>query len=257
MATTPFIRDVPAAEALAAWSAGCAAVGCPARVDGVRMGLQEAVGRVTAEPVWATRSSPSFDASAMDGIAVRAAETIGASESTPVLIDPGRYVVVDTGDPLPEGFDAVVMREHVHYDDAGRAELRGAAAPYQHVRSIGEDVSAAELLLPTGHRLRPVDVAAAGAAGAGDAVGARAPVVAVLPTGDEIRPVGTEPAAGVILDTNSLMLVAQAEAAGCDAWRSDIVPDDPAAIAAAVRDAAGRAGLAIRLGGPRAGAREH
>jgi putative molybdopterin biosynthesis protein len=251
--TKPFIRDVPAAEALAAWSAACAAAGCPTRVDAVRMGLHEAVGRVTTEPVWATRSSPSFDASAMDGIAVRAVETIGAGESTPVLIEPGGYVVVDTGDPLPEEFDAVVMREHVHYDDAGRAELRGAVAPYQHVRSIGEDVSATELLLPVGHRLRAVDVAAAAAAGATDVLVCRAPVVAVLPTGDEIRPVGTEPAAGVILDTNSLMLVAQAEAAGCQAWRSDIVPDDPAALAAAVREAVTRADLVIVVAGSSAG----
>src|ERR687888_2667257 len=227
MATTPFIRDVPAAEALAAWSAACAAAGCPGRVDAVRMGLQEAVGGVTAEPVWATRSSPSYDASAMDGIAVRAAETIGASESTPVLIDAGGYVVIDTGDPLPEGFDAVVMREHVHYDDAGRAELRGAVAPYQHVRSIGEDVSAGELLLPIGHRLRAVDVAAAAAAGATDVLVRRAPVVAVLPTGDEIRPVGSDTRPGEILDTNSLMLAAQAQAVGCEAWRSEIVPQDP------------------------------
>jgi putative molybdopterin biosynthesis protein len=227
MATTPFIHDVPAAEALAAWRAACAAAGCPSRVEAVRLGLHEAVGRVTAEPVWATRSSPSFDASAMDGIAVRAADTVGASESTPVFLDRGSYVVLDTGDPMPEGFDAVVMREHVHYDEAGRAELRGAVAPYQHVRSIGEDVSAAELLLPTGHRLRAVDVAAAAAAGATDALVHRAPVVAVLPTGDEIRPVGTDAAPGVILDTNSLMLVAQAEAAGCAAWRGEIVPDDP------------------------------
>src|SRR5919107_1340248 len=109
MATTPFIRDVPAAEAIAAWRAACVAARCPGRVDAVRMGLHEAVGRVTADPVWATRSSPSFDASAMDGIAVRAAETVGASESTPVLLDPGAYVVVDTGDPVPEGFDAVVV----------------------------------------------------------------------------------------------------------------------------------------------------
>src|SRR3954449_11827378 len=256
MATTPFIRDVPAARALAAWSAACAAAGCPERGDAVRTGLHEAVGRVTAEPVWATRSSPSYDASAMDGIAVRAVDTIGASESTPVLIAAGDYVVVDTGDPLPEGCDAVVMREHVHYD-AGRAELRGAVAPYQHVRSIGEDVSAGELLLPVGHRLRAVDVAAAAAAGATDVLVCRAPVVAVLPTGDEIRPVGTEPAAGVILDTNSLMLVAQAEAAGCDAWRSDIVSDDPAAIAAVVRDAAARADLVIVVAGSSAGRDDH
>jgi putative molybdopterin biosynthesis protein len=255
--TTPFIHDVPAAEALQAWRAACAAAGCPERVDAVRLALHDAVGRVTAAPVWATRSSPSFDASAMDGIAVRAAQTVGASESTPVLLDAADHVVLDTGDPLPEGFDAVVMREHVHVDGAGRAELRAAVAPYQHVRSIGEDVSATELLLPEGHRLRPVDVAAAAAAGAVDVLVRRRPVVAVLPTGDEIRPVGTDPAPGVILDTNSLMLAAQAEAAGCAAWRSDILPDDPDRIAAAVRDAAGRADLVLICAGSSAGRDDH
>ena len=202
MATTPFIHDVPAAEALAAWRAACTTAGCPERVGTVRLALDEAIGRVTAEPVWATRSSPSFDAAAMDGIAVRAADTVGASESTPVFIEAGAYVVLDTGDPVPDGFDSVVMREHVHYDGDRRAELRSAVAPYQHVRSIGEDVSATELLLPEGHRLRPVDVAAVAAAGAVDVLVHRRPVVAVIPTGDEIRPVGTDPAPGVILDTN-------------------------------------------------------
>jgi molybdopterin molybdotransferase/putative molybdopterin biosynthesis protein len=257
VATTPFIRDVPAAEALAAWRAACVAAQCPERVDAVRLGLHEAVGRVTAAPVWATRSSPSFDASAMDGIAVRAEQTVGASESTPVSLAPDAYVVLDTGDPMPEGFDAVVMREHVHLDDAARAELRAAVAPYQHVRSIGEDVSAAELLLPTGHRLRAVDVAAAAAAGAIDVLVHRAPVVAVLPTGDEIRPVGTDPAPGVILDTNTLMLVAQAEAIGASAWRGEIVRDEPDAIAAAVRDAAARADLVIVVAGSSAGRDDH
>jgi putative molybdopterin biosynthesis protein len=257
MPTTPFIRDVPGGEALAAWRTACEAAGCPARVETNRAGLHEAVGRVTAEPLWATRSSPSFDASAMDGIAVRAADTIGASESTPVFIERDAYVVLDTGDPMPDGFDAVVMREHVHYDDAGRAELRSAVAPYQHVRSIGEDVSATELLLPIGHRLRAVDVAAAAAAGAVDVVVHRAPIVAVLPTGDEIRPVGTEPAPGVILDTNSLMLVAQAEAVGCTAWRSPIVRDDPDALTDAVRDAATRADLVIVVAGSSAGRGDH
>src|SRR4029079_4540599 len=253
MATTPFIPDVPAAEALAAWRAACAAAGCPERVEAVRLGLHEAVGRVTVEPVWATRSSPSFDASAMDGIAVRAAETVGASESTPVFLDPGAFVVVDTGDPLPEDFDAAVMREHVHHDQAARHELRGAVAPYQRVRSIGEDVSAGELLLPEGHRLRAVDVAAAAAAGAVDVLVRRPPVVAVLPTGDEIRPVGTDPAPGVILDTNSLMLAGQAVAAGCEAVRTEIIPDPPDRIAAAVRDAAEAADLVIVVAGSSAG----
>jgi putative molybdopterin biosynthesis protein len=257
VATTPFIHDVPAAEALAAWRAACEAAGCPERVDPVRLPLAEAVGRVTAEPVWATRSSPSFDASAMDGIAVRAADTVGASESTPVYLDAGAYVVLDTGDPLPEGFDAVVMRENVHYDDGRRAELRAAVAPYQHVRSIGEDVSATELLLPEGHRLRPVDVASAAASGATKLLVRRRPRVAVIPTGDEIRPLGTDLAPGEILDTNSLMLAAQAEVAGAEAWRSEIVPDDPDRIAATVREAAARADLVIVVAGSSAGRDDH
>src|SRR3954454_7397050 len=257
MATTPFIHDVPAAEALAAWRAACVAAGCPERVEAVRLGLAEAVGRVTAEPVWATRSSPSFDASAMDGIAVRAAETVGASESTPVLLEAGSYVVVDTGDPLPEGFDAVVMREQVHRDDAGRAELRAAVAPYQHVRSIGEDVSATELLLPEGHRLRAVDLAAAAAAGASELRVRRRPVVAVLPTGDELKPIGEPTGPGEILDTNSLMLAAQAREAGCEARRLPICPDAPERIAAAVREAAATADVVLIGAGASAGRDDH
>ena len=219
----------------------------PPRVDAVRIGLHEAVGRVTAEPVWATRSSPSFDASAMDGIAVRAAETVGASESTPVLLEPDAYVVVDTGDPLPEGFDAVVMREHVHYDDAGRAELRGAVAPYQHVRSIGEDVSAAELLLPDGPppaarstsppRRPPAPSTCSSAA---------RPVVAVLPTGDEIRPVGTDPAPG--RDPRHELADARRAGRGGRLRRrggARSSPTTPTRSRAAVRDAAARADLVI------------
>src|SRR5918994_660705 len=187
--TTPSIHDRPAAEALAAWEEACAAAGCPERLEAVALRLEEAVGRVTAEPVWARTSSPPFDAAAMDGIAVRAADTVGAGETTPVRLEAGAFQVVDTGDPIPGDFDAVVMREDVHTEDAG-VELRAAAAPYQHVRSIGEDVSAAELLLPAGHRLRPVDVAAAGAARAAQLVVRRQPGGALPPKGDGNSPGG-------------------------------------------------------------------
>src|SRR5437016_531842 len=165
MPDSPFIKDVPAAQALAAWRAAREAAGCPERLSAVTVPVAEAAGLVTAAPVWAVRASRPSDAAGMDGIAVRAADTLGASETTPEWLSPGGYDVVDTGDPMPDGRDAVVMREHVHYDDAGRAELRAAVPPYQHVRSIGEDVSAGELLLPEGHRLRAVDLAAAAAAG--------------------------------------------------------------------------------------------
>jgi putative molybdopterin biosynthesis protein len=252
----PFIRDRPAAEALAAWLEACAAAGCPARVPLQRLGLEAAIGRVTAEAVWARRSSPAYDAAAMDGIAVRAAATVGASPTTPLLLAPGDFATVDTGDPLPDDFDAVVMREHVHREGA-EAELREAATPYQHVRSIGEDVSATELLLPEGHRLRPVDVAAAGAAGITELVVRRRPVVAILPTGDEIRALGEPLAGGEIPDTNSLMLAGQAREAGCETSTLPIVRDEPDRIAAALHGAAARSDLVIVVAGSSAGRDDH
>lgn len=249
---SPYLSDVPTEIALRSWLDACASAGCPDRVVAVEMPLAEAVGRVTAEPIWATRSSPVADVAAMDGIAVLARDTAGASQTAPLLIQPGSYEVVDTGDPMPPGFDAVVMREHVHLVE-GAAEIMAAVPPYQHVRSIGEDVSAGELLLPEGHRLRPVDVAAAAAAGATELRVRRKPRVAVIPTGDEIVPVGSPPRVGEILDTNSLMLVAQAQEAGCEAWATAIQPDEVDRIGATVKEAAASADLVIVVAGSSAG----
>jgi len=245
-----FLRDVPAGEALERW------LECLGgrRLEVVELPLGEALGRVTAAPIWALRSSPAFDASAMDGIAVRSADTFGATETSPRSLP--AHAVVDTGDPLPEGFDAVVMREHVHWDD-GVPEVRAAAAPWQHVRTIGEDVSATELLLPEGHRLRAVDLAAAAAAGHVRVSVRRAPRVIAIPTGDEIVPLGREPAPGQLLDTNGLMLVAQATEAGCTGSAVGIVPDDPDLLAEAVRAAASAADLVVVIAGSSRGRDDH
>src|SRR5712691_2956440 len=252
-ANSPFIHDVPAAQALEAWRAARQAAKCAERLPAATVSVSEAAGLVTAAPVWAVRSSPPFDSAGMDGIAVRSADTPGASETTPLWLGPGDYDLVDTGDPMPDGRDAVVMREHVHYDDAGRAELRAAVPPYQHVRSIGEDVSAGELLLPAGHRLRAVDLAAAAAAGATHLSVRKKALVLILPTGDEVRPIGTETGPGEILDTNSLMLAEQAREAGCEARCLPIEPDDPERIAAVVRAAAAECDLLIVIAGSSAG----
>jgi putative molybdopterin biosynthesis protein len=225
-------------------------------VPSIAVGLERALGRVTAEPIWAVRSSPPFDSAAMDGIAVRSGETVGASESIPLHLDASSFVVIDTGDPMPDGFDAVVMREDVHHVD-GRAEVRAAVVPYQHVRSIGEDISATELLLPAGHRLRAVDIAAAAAAGATEACVRRAPVVGILPTGDEMRPIGSDLAPGELLDTNSLMLAGQARELGCEVVVLPIEPDDPERLTGAIRDAVGRCDLLIVIAGSSAGRDDH
>jgi putative molybdopterin biosynthesis protein len=241
-----FLRDVPADEALAAWLEAIQG----RRLDAVETPLQDALGRVTAAPVWALRSSPAYDAAAMDGIAVRAADTLGATETSARKVP--HFAVVDTGDALPDGFDAVVMREQLHWiEDV--PEVRAAVAPWQHVRTIGEDVSATELLLPEGHRLRPVDLAAAAAAGHTALTVRRAPRVLVIPTGDEVRPLGAEPAPGELVDTNSLMLAAQAREAGCEVESTPILPDDAEQIAAAVREGAARADLVIVIAGSSAG----
>ena len=144
----------------------CAAAGLPARGSpAVCVPVADAVGRVTAEPVWARRSSPAFDAAAMDGIAVRAADTVGATETTPLLLRRRlrgrRHRRPDAG-RARRGRHA---RARAPRRRTARAELRAAVPPYQHVRSIGEDVSASELLLPEGHRLR------AGRRGRGAAAG--------------------------------------------------------------------------------------
>jgi putative molybdopterin biosynthesis protein len=253
MRDSPFVHDVPVARAIEAWRAARKAAGCPERVAAVTVALGDAAGLVTAAPVWARRSSPPFDAAAMDGIAVRAADTVGASETSPLWLEAGAFDVVDTGDPMPADRDAVIMREHVVHDDTGRAELRAAAPPYQHVRSIGEDVAAGELLLPEGHRLRAVDVAAMAAAGHTDAIVRARPRVVILPTGDEVVPLGGVLAEGQILDTNSLMLAEQARDIGCEARILPVEPDDPDRIAAVVKAAADDAELVIIIAGSSAG----
>lgn len=254
MPRSPIVRDVPTAQALDAWRAACAAAGCPARVSTERLSLFEAIGRVTAEPLWVRHCSPAFDSAGMDGIAVRAADTAGAGVTDALTLTD--FDLIDTGDPLPPGRDAVVMREHVRLLRAG-AELTAQVPPYQHVRSVGEDVAAGELLLAPGHRLRAVDVAAAASAGVTEILVRRRPVVAILPTGDEIRPLGTEPRIGEILDTNSLMLAGQASECGCAVLSLPIEPDDPERIAAAVLDAAPRADLIVIIAGSSGGRSDH
>ena len=113
-------------------------------------------GRTTAEPVFAKRSAPFYHSSAMDGIAVRADQTYGTTERLPRTLELGRDAVwVNTGQPLPEPFDAVIMVEKVHQVDEARIEIRSPAHPWQHVRKVGEDIIASQLLFPQNHQLRP------------------------------------------------------------------------------------------------------
>ena len=239
---------VPAA-ALAAWFDALSAAGAlPAPVTH-DVDLADAVGRVTAGPLVARWDSPAHACAAMDGIAVLAADTAASSRLT-------SFDVVDTGDAVPPGRDAVVRHEQVVLE-GGTAVLDGPVQPGTDVRQVGEDVRAGQPLLPAGHRLRPVDVAWLAAAGHTVVAVRRRPHVVVVPTGDEVRPLGSVPGPGQVLDTNSLMLVALAVEAGCTAVSTGVVPDDPAALTAAVRAAARTADLVVVGAGSSSGRDDH
>ena len=229
---------------------------------------ENALGRVTAEPVWAKISSPHYHASAMDGFAVRAARTNGALPSQPVKLRIGPEAeYVDTGDPLPDWANAVIPIENVEsLDELGHMtavirqptfiRIRASVAPWTHVRPLGEDIVATQLILPAGHILRPVDLGAIAAAGHAQVVVARRPKVAILPTGSELVPIGSRLRAGDILEYNSLMLAAQVKSMGGEPTRYGIIRDDLALICEQVKDAAQTHDLVLLNAGSSAGAED-
>ncbi|MBW1733106.1 MAG: molybdopterin biosynthesis protein [Deltaproteobacteria bacterium] len=174
----------------------------------------ESAGRVTAEPVFARRSAPSYHSSAMDGIAVRAELTYGTTEREPKILKLGRDAVwVNTGQPLPGAFDAVIMVEKVHQIDENTLEIRSPAYPWQHVRKVGEDIVATQLLFPQNHVVRPYDVGALISGGVFSVRVWEQPRVAIIPTGSELlchRDMGEDERLeeGRIIEYNSLVLAA-------------------------------------------------
>ncbi len=235
--------------AAATWRAALAAAGCPDVVGSERVFVGDAAGRVTAGAVRAALSTPAMPCAAMDGIAVRAADTASCVVAT------GMFDLVDTGDPLPPGRDAVVMREHLRRRPDGSVRLQEPARIGQHVRQVGESVRAGEELVRQGRVLRGADLAAVAAGGVRELDVRRRPLVTIIPTGDEVRPLGTDLAPGELLDTNSLLIGATLRELGCCVRVTSIQPDDPAQISDAVREAA--ADLVLVLAGSSAGRDDH
>ena len=229
-----YLHDVPLDEAIADWHAALRAAGLLAPLGKETISLTDALGRVTAQPVWARISSPHYHAAAMDGYAVRSEETRGATETSPLLLRLGEQALaVDTGDPLPAGMNAVVMIEQtqpVSRDGAEYIEILASSAPWTYVRPMGEDIVASELVLAANHRLRPQDLGALAGSGHTQVTVYRRPRVAILPTGTELVTIGSELKPGDIIEYNSLMLGSQAEEAGCVVTRLPIVRDNYAAI---------------------------
>lgn len=219
--------------------------------------VQEACGRVTAGPVYARICAPHYPASAMDGIALAARATFGASETTPVILTEREFTVVDTGDPVPEGCDAVVMIEDVIRQEDGTVRLYAPAAPWQHIRQIGEDVCAGEMILASHVSVSPSAIGAMLAAGVLEVDVLRRPVVGIIPTGDEIVPPTADPKPGDIVEFNSAIFSAMLAQWGAEAKAYPIVPDEKEAILAAVRTALDQCDVVLLNAGSSAGREDY
>jgi len=218
-------------------------------------------GRVTASPAMARWSSPGVHQAAMDGFAVAAAATFGATPDSPRLLAIGREAFpVNTGHPLPPGTDAVIMVEQIPNPEADPIIVEAPTFPWQHVRRVGEDLVAGEMVLPEGSRIAPWDQGALLAAGVTRVQVRRLLKVIIIPTGSELTPVAeltAEPPPGRLPEFNSVILAGMvAEAGGLPEVRP-IVPDDPGALTRALKEAVAAGDLVLINAGSSAGTEDY
>ena len=232
----------------------------------------QALGRVTAQPVIAAEPLPAFARSTVDGFAVRARDTFGASDSLPMYLAlagevpmgrapglslaPGQAALIHTGGMLPEGADAVVMLEYTQAARPGELEVLRAAAPGENVLRAGEDVAVGDEVLPAGVRLRPAEIGGLMALGLTRVPAARPPRVGILSSGDEVIDPAQPPQPGQVRDVNSYTLAALVQAHGGSPQRRGILPDRRADLESALRAALEDCDLVVVTAGSSASARD-
>jgi len=225
--------------------------------------VSDAVGRILAEPVYARLSAPHFHAAAMDGVAVAAADTFGANEVQPKRLSIGHNAFwVNTGHVLPQQCDAVVMVENLNPIDDHTMEIESPAFPWQHVRKIGEDIVATELLFPQNHRVTPYCLGALISGGIFSLAVKKKPNLIIIPTGSELvdwQQTGEqliEP--GKVLDANSYVLSSLSEAAGAEAFRHRSLMDDLQTLTDTIDQAAQSSiDMILTVGGSSAGSEDY
>ncbi len=224
------------------------------------LSVPDAVGRILAAPVTARLSSPGAHIAAMDGIAVKATDTYGAAENQPKVLTIGKDAFfVNTGHLIPTPCDAVIMVEHLNFIDEHQLEIEAPTFPWQHVRKMGEDIVATELLFPQNHKVTPYCVGALLSGGVFDVLVRKKPLLSIIPTGNELvdwRQTSTlKP--GQVLETNSFVLGKMAEAAGGCFDRIDMLTDEVALIESTVEKAVqSDADMVLILGGSSAGSED-
>jgi putative molybdopterin biosynthesis protein len=221
----------------------------------------QALARVTAEPLFAKISSPPFHCAAMDGIAVQAESTYGATEDSPKPLIVGKEAwFVNTGHPIPLGMNAVIMIEEVHQIDPERVEIRDAAYPWQHVRAIGEDIVATEMVFPENHQITSYDIGALLASGYREICVKKKPRVLILPTGSElIEPDEVNPSKPLskIIESNSYVLSNLVFEDGGEPLKHPIVKDDFEKIREALLSKNEEVDLILIIAGSSAGSEDY
>jgi putative molybdopterin biosynthesis protein len=249
-----YLSNEPLASALRKYSDALKATHSNGPLAGERVPVGDALGRVTSEAVIAKISSPFYHSAAMDGFAVRSIDTFGVSETKPRRLEvPTQAIAIDTGDPMPDGYDAVIMIEDVEKISESEIEILRPATPWQHVRLVGEDIVATELIISENHVVRPVDMAAMLASGHTSVMVRHRPVVSIIPTGTELVEPGGDLKKGDIIDFNSTMLAAMATEYGAHAVRKNIVTDNTALLKQALLDALEESDLVVINAGSSAG----
>lgn len=249
-----YLEDIPLQEALDILFS----LGNLQLLPAEQVALADSAGRITAEPVWAQLSAPHYHASAMDGYAVDAKVTDGATETRPVTLNLDQEAfAVNTGDPMPPDTNAVIMIEHTELQEPHQIIIRSSVAPRQHVRLMGEDMVATELVLPANHHIRPVDIGALAGSGHDRVAVRRKPQVYIIPTGSELVTISESPSPGQIIEYNSLVLRAQVEEIGGHATVGPLTPDQPDAVEKAVQAALEqKPDLILLLSGSSAGSKD-
>jgi len=219
-----------------------------------RVHVVDALHRVTKEAVYAKYCSPLFNASAMDGIAVIAERTYGATEVNPVELTEGEdYVVVDTGDPIRHPFNAVIMAEDLMEAESGKVRILSSVNPWQDIRPIGEDIVAGEMILPSAHKIRPIDIAVLLSAGIVELDVVKRAEVAIFPTGTEIIEPTSIPEEGDIIESNSRMFENMVTVEGGIAHRFITIEDDYEKIKGKIKEAVNLYDMVIVNAGSSAG----
>lgn len=252
-----FLENKPLTEAKAIWQEALGKHGFFSKRPIETIAVDDCLGRTLARPVYARRSSPAYNAAAMDGIAVHFLDLARASEANPVRLGRERFIPVNTGNAIPEGCNAVVMIEDVHFIDENEVELTQPATPWQHVRTIGEDIVATELILPEGHQIRPIDQGAMLATGVIEVEVQRPPQMIVIPTGSELIQPGQIGKPGQIIEFNSRILAGYLNEWGAWASRGTAVPDDPDLLRKAILKAVSENDIVVLNAGASAGTMDY